>query len=175
VTHEFTLIIQGLNLDDDRQGDALFERCDDATFGEVDGLGYGDFHRDAATLADALAGAINDVESVDGLQVMRAEPDALVTAAEIADRLNVSKEYVRLLANGERGGGAFPPPVSHLRTRNRLWRWADIAAWSGRSTDEELHDAYVLATLNALLELRLLRERIPDEWKQLAALTLDIP
>jgi hypothetical protein len=174
VTHEFTLIIQGLNLDGDRQGDALFERCDDATFGEVDGLGYGDFHRDTATLADALAGAINDVESVTGLQVMRAEPDALVTAAEIADRLNVSKEYVRLLANGERGGGAFPPPVSHLRSRNRLWRWADIAAWSGRTSDGELHDAYVLATLNALLELRLLRNRIPDEWNQLAALTLDL-
>jgi hypothetical protein len=169
VTYEFTLIVEGLDLDDAAQGDALFERCDDATFGEVDGVGYGDFHRGAGSLGEAVTVAISDVESVAGLRVRRVEPEALVTAAEIAERLDVSKEYIRLLANGERGGGAFPPPVSHLRSRNRLWRWADIAAWSGGAPDEEVHDAYVLATVNAMLDLRVLRELIPDEWKQLAA------
>ncbi len=164
MTYEFTLIIQGLDLEDDAQGDALFERCDDATFGEVDGVGYGDFHQDAETLGEAVLAAIAVVASVPGLRVVHVEPDTLVTAAEIADRMEWSKEYVRLLAKGERGSG-FPAPVSHVRGRNRLWRWADVAAWNGRT--EEARDAYVLAAVNALLDMRVLREVVPDEWKRL--------
>jgi hypothetical protein len=89
-----------------------------------------------------------------------------VVVAEIAlDGVQVSTRYVRLLAKGERGSG-FPPPVSHVRGRNRLWRWADVAHWSGRA--EEARDAYALAAVNALLDMRVLREIIPDEWKHLA-------
>ncbi len=164
MTHEFTLIIEGLDLDDDAQGDALFERCDDATFGEVDGVGYGDFDQDADTLLAAVMSAISAVEGVPGLRVTHAEPDTLVTAAEIAERLQCSKEYVRLLAKGERGAG-FPAPVSHARGRNRLWRWADVAAWDGRA--EEARDAYALAAINDLLSLRALRVAVPDDWKTL--------
>jgi hypothetical protein len=167
MSHEFTLIIEGLDLDDEAQGDTLFERCDDATFGEVDGVGYGDFHREADSLADAVVAAVHDVESVPGLRVVHAEPDTLVTAAEIAERLEFSKEYVRLLANGERHSerGKFPAPVSHVRGRNRLWRWADVAAWSGQA--DEARDAYALAAVNALLDLRVVRNVIPDDWKRL--------
>lgn len=168
MTHEFTLIIQGLDLDDEAQGDALFERCGDATVGEVDGVGYGDFHRDAETLVEAVLSAIRDVEAIPGLRVLHAEPDSLVTAAEIAERLDFTREYIRLLAKGERGG-RFPTPVSHARGRNRLWRWADVAAWSGRVSDHELRDAYAMAAVNALLELRVLREAIPDDLKRLAS------
>lgn len=164
MSHEFTLIVQGLDLDDDAQGDALFERCDDATFGDIDGVGYGDFHREADNLTEAVLGAIRDVESIPGLRVVHAEPDTLVTATEIAERLECSKEYVRLLAKGERGS-KFPAPVSHVRGRNRLWRWADVAAWDGRA--EEARDAYALAAINALLALRVVREVIPDDWKRL--------
>lgn len=165
MTYEFTLIIEGLDLDDDAQGDALFERCGDATFGEVDRVGYGDFHQDAESLGEAVLAAIAAVESVPGLRIVHVEPDTLVTAAEIAERLEHSKEYIRLLAKGERGSG-FPASVSHVRGRNRLWRWADVAAWSGRA--EEARDAYVLAAVNALLDVRVLREAVPDEWKYLA-------
>jgi hypothetical protein len=176
VNYEFTLVIEGLDLDDDDQGNALFDAgCDDATFGEVDGRGYADFHRDAGSLTEALISAIRNVESVPGLRVVHSEPDELVTAAEIADRLGKSKEYIRLLANGERGGGAFPAPVSHMRTRNRLWRWPDVAAWAGVVKPNEVHDAYVLAAVNAMLDLRQLRTQVPDEVKHLAsALELEL-
>lgn len=167
---EFTLVIDGLDLDDDDQGDALFDAgCDDATFGAVDGQGYASFHREAGSLTEAVITAISDVESVPGLQVVHGEPDELVTAAEIADRLGKSKEYIRLLANGERGGGAFPTPVSHMRTRNRLWRWCQVAAWAGMLPPEAIHDAYVLAAVNAMLDLRRLQIQIPGEVKSLAS------
>ena len=168
MSHEFTLIIEGLDLDDGAQGEALFERCDDATFGEVDGVGYGDFHRDAENLVEGVLSAIRDVEGIPGLRVVQAEPDTLVTAAEIAERLECSKEYVRLLARGERGSGRgirFPSPVSHVRGRHRLWRWADVAAWDRR--DEEARDAYAFAAINALLDLRVLRQALPEDWMRL--------
>ena len=171
MTHEFALIIEGLDLDDDTQGDALFERCDDATFGEVDGVGYGDFHQEADKLGDAILAAIGTVESIPGLRVLHVEPDTLVTAAEIAERLEWSKEYVRLLAKGERGSG-FPTPVSHVRSRNRLWRWADVAAWSGRS--DESRDAYVVAAINTLLDMRVVREVVPDEWERLTYFSAEV-
>lgn len=153
--YEFSLIIDG-DLARDDIVNALFEAgCEDATFsGQVGGIGVGDFLREAATLAEAVMSALVAVESVGGLLVRRVEPDDLVTIPEIAGRLGRSPESIRLLANGERGGGTFPPPISHLRTRQRLWRWTDIAGWAGRLTIREREDASFLAALNGLLEAR---------------------
>lgn len=152
--HEFTLIIDG-DLASEDIVNALFEAgCDDATFSGQAGVGAGDFLREAPTLEEAVMSAILAVESVDGLWVRRVEPDDLVTIPEIAERLGRSPESIRLLANGERGGGTFPPPISHLRTRQRLWRWTDITEWTGQLTIGEKEDARFLAALNGLLEAR---------------------
>lgn len=69
--HEFTLVVQG-GLDD-AAVDALFEAgCGDATVGEVDGVGYADFVREAPSFDEALRSAIEQVESVPGLTVVTA-------------------------------------------------------------------------------------------------------
>ncbi len=150
--YSFTLAIDG---DVDEKLDELFEAgCDDATFGSVDGAHYADFDRKAPTLAIAIFFAISDVESVPGLRVRRVEPDDLVTAAEIAERLGRSRESVRLLIAGERGPGNFPAPVSHLRSRNRLWRWSDVAAWAGEMNTQDRAEARLIAAANASLDLR---------------------
>jgi hypothetical protein len=76
--HEFSLVISG-NLEDEATLDALFEAgCDDATCGQLDGIGYADVAREAATRAEAVRSAIDQVESVPGLRVIRVEPDELV-------------------------------------------------------------------------------------------------
>lgn len=150
--HSFTLAIDG---DIDEKIDKLFEAgCDDATFGSVNGAHYADFDREAPTLAKAIYSAITDVESVPGLRVRRVEPDDLVTASEIAERLERSREGVRLLIAGERGPGNFPAPASHLRSRNRLWRWSDVAAWAGETNAQDLAKARLIAAANAALDLR---------------------
>ena len=166
-THEFTLVIDG-DVQEAGTIDALFERgCDDATFGAVDGVGYGDFHRAAPSLLDAVVAAIRAVESVPGLRALRVEPDDLVTAAEIAARLGRTRESVRLLIAGERGDGAFPAPMSHLRTRHRLWRWSDVAVWSQHATPEEAAQAGALAAVNAALELRNRAAALPASERRL--------
>lgn len=168
-TFEFTLVIAG-DTQTPQTIDALFERgCGDATFGATDGVSYGDFHQEAPSFLDAVTSAIRAVESVPGLRVSRVEPDDLVTAAEIAERLGRTRESVRLLIAGERGDGTFPPPVSHLRTRHRLWRWSDVAVWSRRATPEEAAQAGALAAVNAALEWRNRAAALPAEQRRLIA------
>jgi hypothetical protein len=151
---EFTLVIAG-DVMPDTVIDALFETgCDDATFSGGQEASLGVFHRESSTFGEAAASAIGAVESVPGLVVQRIEPDDLVTLSEIAQRLGRTRESVRLLVAGARGPGAFPAPISHLRTRNRLWRWSDVAAWAGVATPQQVHDAKLIAALNAALELR---------------------
>lgn len=151
---EFTLVIDG-DLADESTARALFEAgCDDATFGVVDGVGYGEFLREAPSFAAAVLSAIDQVESIHGLRVMRVEPDDIVTMAEIADRLDRTRESVRLLITGQRGPGGFPRPMSHSRARGRLWRWSDVADWLGQLDPEQRESAHFVAALNAALELR---------------------
>ena len=153
--YEFTLVIDG-PLDDEDTINALFDAgCDDATFGSISNTGFGDFAREASSLGLAVISAIANVESVPGLRVRRVEPDDLVTIPEIAERLGRTPESIRLLANGERGGGTFPAPVSHLRTRSRLWRWSDIVAWAELGDEETVEQAALFVAVNALLELRM--------------------
>jgi hypothetical protein len=162
--YEFTLIIDG-----EPDFDALYESgCDDATFGEVDGVSYADFARKAPTLVEAVLSAIQAVESVDGLRTLRVEPEDLVTQAEIAERLGVSRQNVNQLVAGERGRGGFPAPVSHLRMRNKLWRWSDVADWAGKITPKQQHNARALAAINGALELRNQAEALPDDDRRAA-------
>ncbi len=165
--HEFTLVIEG-RVADEAVLDALYEAgCSDATLGTVDGTGYGDFHRRASSFLEAVVSAIHDVESVPGLRVRRIEPDDLVTMAEIAERLGRSRESVRLLVCGRRGRGDFPAPASHLRSRSRLWRWSEVAAWAGLGSADDRHAARLIATLNAALELRRQGEELPGRERSL--------
>jgi predicted DNA-binding transcriptional regulator AlpA len=92
------------------------------------------------------------VESV-GLSVRLVEPDDLVTMADIAHRLGKSREYIRLLANGRKGRGLFPKPISHVSGRSKLWHWSDVAAWAGLA-DQVAEHARSIAAINAALELR---------------------
>ena len=151
--HDFVLVIDG-SLDDENVEDLYESGCSDATFGVVDEVAFGEFTRSAESFADAVESAIHDVESVPGLVVRRIEPDDLVTLSEIAERLGRTRESVRLLAAGKRGRGDFPPPVSHLRSRFRLWRWSDVAVWAGVVGDDERRRALFVAALNASLEMR---------------------
>lgn len=173
--YTFTLIIDG-DRDSALNLDALFEAgCDDATFGEVDGVSYAEFAREAPSLNVAVLSAIRAAESVSDTRVLRVEPDDLVTAAEIAQRLGRSRESVRLLIAGDRGGGEFPAPVSHLRTRNRLWRWTDIARWAQTLSPDQDHDARLLATINAALELRNQAGRLSESDRRAVAALAEQP
>jgi hypothetical protein len=158
--HSFTIFFNGADVLDDEQFDALYEAgCDDALFGVRDGAQYGAFDREANSFSDALATAIRDVTSaVAGLQVVRIEPDELVTMAAIAERSGLSREYIRLLSTNERGPGGFPAPVTYADHKTRLWHWPDVAHWltehEKAKVEVDVHAADLVAAMNAALDLR---------------------
>lgn len=129
--HEFTIIIEGPDLQDESNVDALFEAgFDDATIGRVGSIQYLDFDRDAESFADAVLSAVEGLESaVPDARVVQLEPDGLVTMSEIAGRVGRTRESVRLLASGDRGPGGFPAPATHFRSRQSMWRWQEVAVW----------------------------------------------
>lgn len=164
-TYGFTLILEGADVLGDEATDALFEAgCADATFGEVDGSQYADFNRRARSLAEAIGSAKRAIESaVPEVRVIRVEPEDLVTAADIADRTGRTRESVRLLIAGKRGPGGFPPPISHLRSRGRIWKWTDVARWFVTELGEKLpslKEADFISALNGALDVRRMAHRI---------------
>jgi len=156
--HEFTLLVEGADLQSDAAQNALFEAgCDDATIGVTAGVQHLHFDREARSLAAALVSAITAVEqAVPGVQVVRVAPDEYVTLAEIAKRTGRTRESVRLLATGDRGPGDFPPPAARAEQRNRLWRWAEVARWFASRLGETVPGApdAALSAVNGLLQAR---------------------
>lgn len=164
-TYSFTLFLRGPDVLSDENLDALYEAgCDDAVFGELDGAQYAAFDRDAETFTAALKSAMNLTSAVDGLEVVRVAPDEFVTLAAIAERAGCSREYVRLLANEERGPGGFPPPVAYADHKTRLWHWADVARWLEQNekskTELDTESADVVVVMNTALSYRQHAQRL---------------
>ena len=160
-SYQFTLIVEGPDLQSDRAIDALFDAgCDDALVGRTDGIQYLDFDRDGPNPETAILSAIADVERLPGVEVIRLAGGGLVSMADIATHTGRSRESIRLLVTNERGPGGFPAPVTDPRTRYRLWRWSEVRRWfeSNYATSPfQRHDQgyeQVAAAISASLELR---------------------
>jgi len=70
--YDFTLIVEGTEFLEDDVVDAVYEAgCDDATVGVSVGVPCADFTREAPSLEEAALSAITDIESVDGIEVIR--------------------------------------------------------------------------------------------------------
>ena len=116
--HHFTLIVEGRDMQDAQVIDALFESgCDDGTAGCSDAVQYVVFDREAESLVQAVLSAVEDVERVGGLKVLRVADAGLVSMADIALRTERTRESVRLLISGARGPGGFPAPVTDPQSR----------------------------------------------------------
>lgn len=172
-TYDFTLIVEGTDFIDDDTVDAAYEAgCDDALLGVSNGVPCADFSREAPSLEEAALSAIADIESVDGIEVVRIADAGLLSIAEIAARTGRTRESVRLLVEGKRGPGGFPPPITDPTRRHRLYYWPEVARWFestgvGRASGEQ---EQILAAINAWLELRRLREAVePERWEALRA------
>lgn len=80
-TYRFTLVVEDADVLTDAAQDALFEAgCDDATFGSIDGVQTAEFDRQAGDFAEAVASAINAIETaVPGAKVtdLHRERDAV--------------------------------------------------------------------------------------------------
>lgn len=171
--HEFTLIVDGPDLQDETHIEALFAAgFDDATVGRVGSIQYVDFDREAETFADAVFSATEGIEAaVPEVRVVHLEPDDLVTMSEIAERTGRTRESVRLLIGGDRGPGGFPAPATHFRSRQRMWRWQEVAVWfaAGLGEPQLVGDpgtAQFITAFNAGLKWRGVDKELPSREQQ---------
>lgn len=141
---------------DDEGADRLFEVGVDDGYPETGPVGHSiGFDREAADFQSAVLSAIEQVEKA-GFEVLRVEPDELVSAADIAERTGRTRQSISALINGTRGPGGWPRPVAG-NVRSPLWRWADVATWfedfdGSQHVDKE--HAALLAAVNEILAAR---------------------
>ena len=125
----FTLILAGFSELTETIENAFFEGgCDDGALGMRARVPFISFTREAKDFKAAVEGAIRNVNRM-GYDVVRVEPDELVSAAEIAARSGRTRENIRQFINAERGPGSFPPPIAGLTSHSPLWSWPDVAQW----------------------------------------------
>ena len=153
-TYNLTLLVAGV---DEEHLDEIYEATDGAANVELGDrwtstVGY---EVQADTFADAALRAIKLIEEVPGLRVVRVEPDQLVWASEIAERIGRTRQSIDQLVKAQRGPGGFPPPVSG-NVRNPLWRWAEVEAWFAAYEHREVDTERpaVIGAINGALEAR---------------------
>lgn len=152
---DFTVVLDSVRELTAAQAERLYRRCRDATQSEADGVVRVTFSRKGRSFAEAVHRALTDLRKC-GLRAARVETEPLVSAAEIAQLTRRSREGIRLLVEGRRGPGGFPPPVHTVGERFRLWRWPDVERWFAnyerRPPRVEDH-APVVSALNLILAL----------------------
>ncbi len=125
-SHEFTLVLDHTPTDDEL--DALYDAgLDDSTpeFGPRT-TPVLHLHREDDSLASAVISAVGQAETV-GFAVVGVRTENLVTLKTIAARTTRTYESVRRLANGDRGPGGFPAPMSG--DGYALYSWTEVARW----------------------------------------------
>lgn len=131
-TFEFSVIASGLDPSADNF-EALFYDggCDDALVSFQKGHIIIDFAREAETLDEAIASALDNVAAT-GAHIDRVEPDPLVNLSDIAKRAEMTRAAITNYHKGHRGEG-FPTPVARVTSESPLWNWASVAKWLVRN------------------------------------------
>jgi predicted DNA-binding transcriptional regulator AlpA len=151
---EFSIIASGLDpAADDFESRFYDNGCDDATVSFQKGHIIIDFAREAISIEDAIASAVENVRAA-GATVDRVEPDPLVSLSEIAARTGLTRAAISLYAKGQRGT-AFPAPVARITSDSPLWDWAEIAKWFfslGRMSKEDAIAAKAVTVANYAID-----------------------
>jgi hypothetical protein len=176
--HTFTLrfLASGVSVDD--LSIRLYERIDDASLMGPDGDGSFllEFDRRSTSLSRALVSALKELlHTLPAATVLRVEEDDLATMADIAKRSGRTPESIRLLVNGKRGPGGFPPAAGRIDARTKIWRWTDAARWFEETLKEPLPDtadSAFLQAFNDALEIRRLSTGLGKPQRQAVASAL---
>jgi len=160
-THDFTLVLD--RWPTDAEQDALFASgCDDATFGDEQGVPIAEFDRSAETSAEAIASAVETINNA-GIRVLRILDHDLMTLADIANRLGQSRESVRRYVTGDRGPGGFPPPVNPARGGTVFYRWSEVAPWVREHLGIDVpEEDPTLVFANLILQARQYSRHVPN-------------
>ena len=165
--HDFTLILDGVTHLTPAMEDALFEAgCDDATICVRAGRAFLTFSRAAATMKEAILGAIRDVLDANiGARILRVDSCDLVAQSEIARKIGRTRQLVSQYIAGTRGPGGFPAPACNITDGPPLWYWCEVASWLWQHDmvkEEVAREAREMAAINSALKVNYCRGMAPD-------------
>lgn len=144
--HEFSIIASGLDPAAEDFESRFFDAgCDDATIAFQKGHIIVDFAREAETLEDAIATAVEAVSKA-GAKVDRVEPDPLVSLSEMASRAGMTRAAMTNYLKGIRAKD-FPAPVAKVTSESSLWEWATVARWMFKNQKLEREVAIAAETV----------------------------
>lgn len=155
--YNFTLTLSGVTYETEGLEDALYESgCDDALICAYGNSIYVEFDREANSLDEAIASAVENIESAGIGAVVASVDSALVGLSDIAEITQMSRQAIAMLKDGTRGSGDFPCPIQRIKGQSPLWDWADVAEWllkNGRLKEgsELVVNARVLSKWNLAL------------------------
>ncbi|MCH7799622.1 MAG: hypothetical protein IID28_14440 [Planctomycetes bacterium] len=172
--YDFTLLLdEGISDVNQSVEDALFEAgCDDATISVRFGRVFLNFSRSAQSFRHAIISAICNVRDAKiGASVFRVDACDLVTQAEIARRMDRTRQLVNLYISGARGPGSFPPPACNIADGQPLWFWCEVAQWLWQNSlikEEVLQRAQEVTVINNLLEFEYQKQLTPELTRQIS-------
>jgi hypothetical protein len=157
--YNFTLVLLNVFKDTEGLEDVLFDAgCNDALLYFRKNFVFLEFDRDANNLKEAIFSAMKEVETADiPIKVAKIQPDDLVSASEIARRLNKSRESVRklIISNSSLD---FPTPAVSLNKRSQLWSWYKVSLWLFKSKKliqrDIIDNAKLIYEINSVLDIR---------------------
>ncbi|MFI5839100.1 hypothetical protein ACIA8K_05200 [Catenuloplanes sp. NPDC051500] len=171
--YRIALRVTGVDLDDDRVFGAVLDHLTDMTWMEIDGRTIAIIHAPGNPVGAASQAARQIAASLPGARVVEVDQD-IVGVSDIAKRVGVTREAVRLWVDGRRGPGNFPAPIASAgggeRGSMRLWQWAAVNDWLRHyqlHDDEENLSAIQVAEINASLH-RVIGP-VDREWQQAAS------
>ncbi|MTK05444.1 AlpA family transcriptional regulator [Micromonospora sp. CP22] len=166
------LRISGVDLDDDVTLEMLGQHLSDLAWSEFDGAVIATLYTAAKDpVATALEAARRICHVLPDAKVLEVDSE-VVSVSDVAFRLGVSREAVRLWAEGKRGPGNFPPPMGTVGGgKSRIWQWAQVHRWVRQHYgigDEETHlTPEQVAELNGCL-LRI-KHPIDNAWETVSS------
>ncbi len=123
--YEFTVFLDREPLDDEL--DRMYEAgLDDSAPEYGNGTCEVRVARHADSITAAIVTAVEDIERA-GFDATGIQAEDLLTLGTIAERVGRSYESVRMLANGKRGPGGFPPSL--IAGPRAFYSWDAVARW----------------------------------------------
>lgn len=170
--HDFTLVLSGISELSPKIVDALLEAgCDDGTISMRSGRPFITFSRRAASMKDAILSAIANVRKAGtSADVLRVDYCNLVTQADIARKIDRSRQQIHQYTTGDRGPGGFPSPVCGITDDAPLWYWCEVAYWLWENDmvqENVLRAAEEVELINNVLELQRQRKQRPNLTKEI--------
>jgi len=123
--YDFTFILGADPHDEAVEDTFLAAPFDDATLILQNGALALSFDREAASYRDAVISAYHDIRAT-GVPILGFDPDYLVTSAEIARRVNMSRAVISKYEHSSEG---FPTPTKGVLGKRPMYDWVDVSGW----------------------------------------------